>query len=121
MLRGRRLGLCALAASINHVLEEEVIKREWKDPDKIILPRFMAKFYPLQDMAQMLPDSVPIDYFVASLVGRTSLAEDAVIRDSVDKKVDVSLRKYYAGTHLALQAGIYGTYVANLSCLISKP
>ncbi|KAJ1149160.1 hypothetical protein NDU88_001977 [Pleurodeles waltl] len=91
---------------------QEVIKREWKDPDKIILPRFMAKLYPSQDMAQVLPDSVPIDSFVTSLVGRTSLAEDAVIRDSVDKKVDVSLKKSYAGTHLALQAGIYGTYVA---------
>ncbi|KAJ1218888.1 hypothetical protein NDU88_006459 [Pleurodeles waltl] len=46
------------------------------------------------------------------LVGCTSLAEDAVIRDSVDKKEDVSLKKSYAGTHLALRAGIYGTYVA---------
>ncbi|KAJ1143479.1 hypothetical protein NDU88_009787 [Pleurodeles waltl] len=46
------------------------------------------------------------------LVGRTSLAEDAVIRDSVDKKVDVSLKKAYAGTHLVLRTGIYGTYVA---------
>ncbi|KAJ1170195.1 hypothetical protein NDU88_002076 [Pleurodeles waltl] len=46
------------------------------------------------------------------LVGRTSLAEDAVMRDSVDKKVNVSLEKSYAGTHLALRAGIYGTYVA---------
>ncbi|KAJ1082763.1 hypothetical protein NDU88_002928 [Pleurodeles waltl] len=72
----------------------------------------MAKLYPLQDMAQVLPDSVPIDTFVASFVGRTSLAEDAVIRDLVDKKVDVSLRKSYAGMHLALRDGICGTYVA---------
>ncbi|KAJ1136448.1 hypothetical protein NDU88_002865 [Pleurodeles waltl] len=36
----------------------------------------------------------------------------AVIRDSDDKKVDVSLKKAYAGTHLALRTGIYGTYVA---------
>ncbi|KAJ1101059.1 hypothetical protein NDU88_006133 [Pleurodeles waltl] len=75
-------------------------------------------------MAQVLPDSVPIDSFVASLVGLTSLAEDAVIQASVDKKVDVSLKKAYAGTHLALRAGIYGTYVAqsllsNLKALIS--
>ncbi|KAJ1117739.1 hypothetical protein NDU88_005936 [Pleurodeles waltl] len=62
-------------------------------------------------MAQVLPDSVPIDSFVTRLVGRTSLAEDAVIRDSVDKKVDVSLKKTYAGMHLALWADIYGTYV----------
>ncbi|KAJ1140847.1 hypothetical protein NDU88_007185 [Pleurodeles waltl] len=90
----------------------EVIKREWRDPDKIILPRFMAKLYPLQDMAQGLPDLVPIDSFVISLDGRTSLAEDDVIQDSVVKKVDVSLKKSYAGTHLALRAGIHRTYVA---------
>ncbi|KAJ1180414.1 hypothetical protein NDU88_005635 [Pleurodeles waltl] len=90
----------------------EVIKWEWRDPEKILLPQFMAKLYPLKDMAQVLPDSVAIDSFVASLVSRMSLAEDAVIRDSVDKKVDVSLKKAYAGTHLALRAGIYGTYVA---------
>ncbi|KAJ1101060.1 hypothetical protein NDU88_006134 [Pleurodeles waltl] len=72
----------------------------------------------------VLLDSVPIDSFVASLVGLTSLAEDAVIQASVDKKVDVSLKKAYAGTHLALRAGIYGTYVAqsllsDLKALIS--
>ncbi|KAJ1107238.1 hypothetical protein NDU88_004631 [Pleurodeles waltl] len=95
-----------------HPCIQEVIKREWRDPDKILLPHFMAKLYPLQDMAQVLLDLVPIDSFVASLVGRKSLAEDAVIQDSVDKKVDVTLKKAYAGTHLALRAGIYGTYVA---------
>ncbi|KAJ1156747.1 hypothetical protein NDU88_009464 [Pleurodeles waltl] len=94
-----------------HPCFQEVIKREWKDPDKIILPRFMGKLYSLQDMAQVLPDSVHIDSIVASLVGRTTLAEDAVIWDSVDKKVDVFLKKSYAGTHLALRIGIYGTSV----------
>ncbi|KAJ1183210.1 hypothetical protein NDU88_000035 [Pleurodeles waltl] len=50
---------------------QEVIKRELRDPDKIFLPRFMAKMYPLQEMAQVLPDSVPVDSFVACLVGHT--------------------------------------------------
>ncbi|KAJ1191986.1 hypothetical protein NDU88_001299 [Pleurodeles waltl] len=95
-----------------HPCIQEVIKWEWTDPDKILLPHFMAKLYPLQHMAQVLLDSVPTDSFVTSLVGRTSLAEDAVIWDSVDKKVDVSLKKEYAGTHLALRAAIYGTYIA---------
>ncbi|KAJ1196434.1 hypothetical protein NDU88_000305 [Pleurodeles waltl] len=54
-----------------HPCIREVIKQEWRDPDKILLPNFMAKLYPLQDMAQVLPDLVPIDSFVASLVGRT--------------------------------------------------
>ncbi|KAJ1207487.1 hypothetical protein NDU88_002878 [Pleurodeles waltl] len=89
-----------------HSCIQEVIEWEWKDPNKIILPRFMAKLYPLQDMAQVLRDSVPIDSFVTSLVGRMSLAEDAVNWDSVDKKVDVSWKKSYGGTHLALRAGI---------------
>ncbi|KAJ1109605.1 hypothetical protein NDU88_006965 [Pleurodeles waltl] len=98
-----------------HPCIQEMIKWEWRDPDKSLLPRFMAKLYPLQplqDMAQVLPDSVPIDSFVASLAGHTSLAEDAVIRDSVDKKMDVSLKKGHAGTHFALRTGIYGTNVA---------
>ncbi|KAJ1182922.1 hypothetical protein NDU88_008099 [Pleurodeles waltl] len=84
-----------------HPCIQEVIKREWRDPNKILLPRFMGELYPLQNIPQVLPDSVPIDSFATSLVGRTSLAKDAVIRDSVDRKVDVSLRKSYAGTHLA--------------------
>ncbi|KAJ1156996.1 hypothetical protein NDU88_009712 [Pleurodeles waltl] len=66
----------------------------------------------IQEVIKVLPDSFPIDSFVTSLVGHTSLAEHAVIRDSVDKKADVSLKKSYAGTHLALRSGIYGTYVA---------
>lgn len=49
---------------------------------------------------------------MVSLVGRTSLAEDAVVRNPMDKKVDASLRKVYSGSHLALRAGIYGTSVA---------
>ncbi|KAJ1125453.1 hypothetical protein NDU88_003885 [Pleurodeles waltl] len=85
-----------------HPLRSRGIKREWRDRDKILLLCFMAKLYPLQDMAQVLPYSVPIDSFVASLVGRTSFDQDAVIRDSVDKKVDVSLKKAHARTHLAL-------------------
>ncbi|KAJ1216104.1 hypothetical protein NDU88_003710 [Pleurodeles waltl] len=91
---------------------QEVIKREWRDPDKILLPLFIAKLSPLQDMALVLPDSVPIDSFVASLVGRTSLAADEVIQDFLDKTVDVYLKKAYAGTYLALWAGTYGTYIA---------
>ncbi|KAJ1126540.1 hypothetical protein NDU88_004947 [Pleurodeles waltl] len=63
------------------------------------------------EMLKDLPDSIPIDSFVARLVGHTFLAEDAIIRDSVDKKVDVARKKLYLGAHLALQAGIYGTYV----------
>ncbi|KAJ1092136.1 hypothetical protein NDU88_005248 [Pleurodeles waltl] len=49
---------------------------------------------------------------VCRSVGCTSLDEDAVIRDDVDKKLDGSLKKAYSGTRLALRAGIYGTYVA---------
>ncbi|KAJ1112794.1 hypothetical protein NDU88_001055 [Pleurodeles waltl] len=58
------------------------------------------------------PDSVQVDSFVASLVGRTSLAVDAVLWNPMDKKVDSSLKKVFSGTHLDLCAGIYGTYVA---------
>ena len=75
------------------------------------MPRFMSKLYPLTDMQTSLREGIPIDSFVASLVGRTSLTEDSVIRDQVDKKADSSLKKVYAGMHLALRAGIYNTYV----------
>ncbi|KAJ1137458.1 hypothetical protein NDU88_003856 [Pleurodeles waltl] len=95
-----------------HPCIQEVIKWEWPDPDKFILPCFMAKLYPLQDMSQVLPDSIHIDSFVASLVGWTSLDKDVVVRDLVGKKVDGSLKKAYFGNHLMLRAGIDGTYVA---------
>ena len=94
----------------SHILD--VVNREWKDPDKISLPRFMAKLYPLADMQNTLPDSVPIDSLVARLVGRTSLNEDAIIKDQTDKKIDSALKKVYSGVHLALRAGIYATYVS---------
>ncbi|KAJ1091723.1 hypothetical protein NDU88_004840 [Pleurodeles waltl] len=73
---------------------------------------FMAKLYLLQDMQRDLPDSIPIDPFLASLMEGMSLAEDAVIKDSVDKMIDTALRKVYFGLYLSLQATIYGTYVA---------
>ena len=90
----------------------EVLRREWKDPDKIVLPRFMAKLYPLTDMQKTLPDAIQVDSLVSSLVGRTSLNEEAILKDAVDKKVDSSLKKVYAGMHLSMRAGIYATYVA---------
>ncbi|KAJ1087702.1 hypothetical protein NDU88_000867 [Pleurodeles waltl] len=86
---------------------QEVLKWEWKDPDKILMPRFMANLYPLKNKSQDLPDS-----FVASLVGRSSLAEDAIIRDAVDRQVDAALKMVYSGAHLALCTQIYGTFVA---------
>ncbi|KAJ1099206.1 hypothetical protein NDU88_004310 [Pleurodeles waltl] len=64
------------------------------------------------DSLKDLPDNIPPDTLVASLVGRTSPAEDAIVRDYVDKKVDVALKKVYLGAHLALRAASYGTYVA---------
>ncbi|KAJ1096493.1 hypothetical protein NDU88_001633 [Pleurodeles waltl] len=73
------------------------------------------------DMQKDLPDSIPIDSFVASLVGRTSLVEDVIIRDSVDKKVDVAIKKVYLGAHMALQRGLYSTYVAQLLISDMKP
>ncbi|KAJ1191137.1 hypothetical protein NDU88_000453 [Pleurodeles waltl] len=75
------------------------------------MPRFTAKLYPLQDMLKDLPDSIPNDCFVASLVMFTSVVEDANIRDSVDEKVDVALKKVYSGAPLSLRARIYRTYV----------
>ncbi|KAJ1213289.1 hypothetical protein NDU88_000927 [Pleurodeles waltl] len=95
-----------------HACIHKVNKRKWKDPYKITMPRFNAKLQPLQDMLKKLQDSIPVDSFAASLVGHTSLAEDAVIRDAVHKKVDVTLKKVYPGAHLALGAGIYGKYLA---------
>ncbi|KAJ1128453.1 hypothetical protein NDU88_006831 [Pleurodeles waltl] len=72
----------------------EVLKREWRDHDKIMLLRFMAKSYPFQDMQKDLLDYMPIDHFVANLLGRISLVEDAIIK-------------------AAIRAGICGTYVAS--------
>ncbi|KAJ1186882.1 hypothetical protein NDU88_003662 [Pleurodeles waltl] len=95
-----------------HACIKEVMQQEWRDLDKILLPHFMAKLYLLHDMQADFSDSILVNTFVASLVGNTSLAEDAVLMDPVDKKVDGSLSKVYSGVHLALQAGIYGTDVA---------
>ncbi|KAJ1098238.1 hypothetical protein NDU88_003354 [Pleurodeles waltl] len=65
-------------------------------------------------MSGSLPGSIPIDSVVASLVGRTFLTEDAIIKDATDKKIDSALRKVYSGSHLALRAGIYCSYVSQI-------
>ncbi|KAJ1097742.1 hypothetical protein NDU88_002859 [Pleurodeles waltl] len=65
----------------------------------------------------LLPGSCVAGVSPSTLGGCTSLADHAVIQVSADKKLDMSLKKAYAGTHLTLQAGIYGTYVAQ--CLLS--
>ncbi|KAJ1114913.1 hypothetical protein NDU88_003143 [Pleurodeles waltl] len=96
---------------VHHCIQE-VPKQEWKNPDKIIKLSFLEKLYPLKDILKDLPDSIPVDSFVASLMGHTSLAEDAIIRDSVDKKMDVALKKGFFGANLALRAGVCGTHVA---------
>ncbi|KAJ1114557.1 hypothetical protein NDU88_002792 [Pleurodeles waltl] len=88
-----------------HLYILEVLKHEWKDPDKIMLPQFMAKLYPVRDMQKYLPVSASFDSFVASQVGITSLVEDAMIKNAVEK-VAASLRKVYSGSDLAIQADL---------------
>ncbi|KAJ1141180.1 hypothetical protein NDU88_007515 [Pleurodeles waltl] len=67
----------------------------------------------LRQFQSTVPVDMPIHSCIQEVIKRrTSLAEDAVIRDAVDKNVDVSLKKAYSGTHLALRARIYGTYFA---------
>ncbi|KAJ1155292.1 hypothetical protein NDU88_008023 [Pleurodeles waltl] len=100
--RGERLSRREVAANLS---------REWLDLDKILMPRFMAKLYPLHNKQSDFHDFILVNCFVASLVECTSLANEAILRDPVDKKVDGSLKKVYSGSHLALRAGIYGTYV----------
>ncbi|KAJ1098323.1 hypothetical protein NDU88_003438 [Pleurodeles waltl] len=74
----------------------EVLIREWCDPDKIVMPHFMAKLYPLHNMQSDFPDAIPVDSFVASLVGCTSLAEEAILRNPIEKKVDRALKKVFS-------------------------
>ncbi|KAJ1214810.1 hypothetical protein NDU88_002421 [Pleurodeles waltl] len=89
-----------------------VLLQEWKNPERVAVPRFMAKLYPLEDIEEKLPDSVHVDSFVASLVGWPSTAKENIVKDVADKKVDSSVKKAYVGTHLALRADIYGVYGA---------
>ncbi|KAJ1194977.1 hypothetical protein NDU88_004261 [Pleurodeles waltl] len=44
-----------------HQFVMDVVLREWKDPDRIGLPRFMAKLYPLEDVGEKLPDLAQVD------------------------------------------------------------
>ncbi|KAJ1129304.1 hypothetical protein NDU88_007675 [Pleurodeles waltl] len=71
--------------------------------------------------ACMLADVSFFGLVLWRLMGKTSLAEDAAIRDSVDKKVDGSLSKVYLGLHMALRTGIYGTNVAQSLISDMKP
>ncbi|KAJ1162355.1 hypothetical protein NDU88_002823 [Pleurodeles waltl] len=86
----------------NHQFVIGVLLQEWKDPGCIALPRFMSKLYPLEDMDLKLPESVHVDLVVASLVCRSSMAEENILKDGAGKKVDSSVKKAYAGAQLAL-------------------
>ncbi|KAJ1111897.1 hypothetical protein NDU88_000169 [Pleurodeles waltl] len=89
-----------------HQFVMDVVLQERKDPDHVALPRFMAKLYPLEDIGKKVPDSVQVCSVVASLVGRSSMAEGNMLKDGADKKVDSSVKKAYAGVNLALRAGV---------------
>ncbi|KAJ1090079.1 hypothetical protein NDU88_003219 [Pleurodeles waltl] len=82
-----------------HVLD--LVLNEWKDPDKINVPSVRSRAYPLEGMVEKL-----LDWLVASLEGHSSMAEDSVLRDPADKKIDGALKK------VALRSGIYGAYMA---------
>ncbi|KAJ1151069.1 hypothetical protein NDU88_003856 [Pleurodeles waltl] len=58
------------------------------------------------------PDSVHVDSVVASLVGRSFMVEENILKDGPDKKVDSSQEKAYAGVQLASRSGLHGTYVS---------
>ncbi|KAJ1103836.1 hypothetical protein NDU88_001257 [Pleurodeles waltl] len=64
----------------------DVVLNEWKDPDKIIVPRFMSKLYPLERMEEALPDTAHVDPLVVSLVGRSSMSDESALRDPADRK-----------------------------------
>ncbi|KAJ1098166.1 hypothetical protein NDU88_003282 [Pleurodeles waltl] len=87
-----------------HQFVMDVVLQEWKDPDWITLPQFTAKLYPLEDMGEKLPDLVQVDSVVASLLGRSSMVEENILKDGTDKEVDSSLKKACAGANLALRA-----------------
>ncbi|KAJ1175210.1 hypothetical protein NDU88_000501 [Pleurodeles waltl] len=79
------------------------MQREWRDPDKILLLLFMARLNLLHDMQVDLPDFIPVDSIVSSVVGRPSMGKDTMLKDPIDKKVDGSLNKVCSGAHMTLQ------------------
>ncbi|KAJ1105571.1 hypothetical protein NDU88_002976 [Pleurodeles waltl] len=95
-----------------HQFVKDVIRPEWKGLGKIMLPKFIVKLYPLEDMESEFPDNVHVDSVVARLVGHPSMAEENILRDPADKKVDSALQKVFSGSYVALIAGIYGAYNA---------
>ncbi|KAJ1129828.1 hypothetical protein NDU88_008193 [Pleurodeles waltl] len=85
----------------------EVQHRELQDPDKVVLPWFMAKLYQTD-----FPDSIQVDSFVASLVGHTSLAKERWFsRIPRQKGGWFSLEGVLWCSSSPLD-GIYGVYVA---------
>ena len=49
---------------------------------------------------------------MASLVWRTSITEESILRDQTDKNMDSSFKKSYACAHLAMRAGFYVAYTS---------
>ncbi|KAJ1154249.1 hypothetical protein NDU88_007003 [Pleurodeles waltl] len=95
-----------------HQFVIDVLLQEWKDPNHITVPRFIAKLYPLEDMEEKMPDSVHADFVVASLGDWSSMMEENILKNVADKNVDSLLKKAHAGVHFTLRAGVYGDNVA---------
>ena len=38
------------------------------------------------------------------------MAEESILKDQTEKKIDSALKKAYSGSHLAMRAGIYAAY-----------
>ncbi|KAJ1216363.1 hypothetical protein NDU88_003966 [Pleurodeles waltl] len=83
--------LPSVALPINQFVMD-VLLQEWKDPDRIALLHFMSKLYLLEDKDVKLPDSVHVDPVVGSLVGRSSMAEENILKDGADKRGDSSMK-----------------------------
>ncbi|KAJ1213455.1 hypothetical protein NDU88_001092 [Pleurodeles waltl] len=106
--------LPGVALPIDH-FAMNVLLNEWKDPNCIASSSFVGKLYPLEEIEDKLSENVHLDSFVASLVSTLSMAEENILKDVVDKNINSSVKKAYADAHLALCAGLPGTYVEQSS------
>lgn len=91
---------------------KDMVLREWREVDKLQVPRFLQKLYLLEG-EDPLPHNLKLDSILATLIGKTAIQpEDCTPADATDKKVDSGLKRSFAAGNLALRASLFSAYSA---------
>ncbi|KAJ1129155.1 hypothetical protein NDU88_007526 [Pleurodeles waltl] len=77
---------------------QRLIKHEWRDPERILVPRCLGRLHPLTKGERDVPQVLTLDLLLTNLTEKPSLLSEGItLQDPEDKKVEAALKRAYAG------------------------